>query len=95
MIKKLAEIVELAKSKSTIRKIAVAAAGNQEVLEALKNAVENGIVEPVLIGDAEVIRSISKTIDFDISNFEIIDTVDNVEASAKAVKLIKKGRPKS
>jgi phosphate butyryltransferase len=92
MIKKLSEVVEMAKSKSTIRKVAVAAAGNQEVLEALKNAVENGIIEPVLIGDEELIRSISKQIDFDISTFEIINTKDNVEASLKAVKLIKKGR---
>lgn len=92
MIKKLAEIVEMAKSKSTIRKVAVAAAGNPEVLEALKNAVENGIIEPILIGDEESIRSISKNIGFDISKFEIINTVDNVEASAKAVKYIKKGK---
>jgi phosphate butyryltransferase len=92
MFKKLSEIVEMAKSKSTIRKVAVAAAGNQEVLEALKNAVENGIIEPVLIGDEELIRSISEKIGFDISSFEVINTIDNVEASAKAVKLIKKGK---
>jgi phosphate butyryltransferase len=92
MFKKLSEVVEMAKSKSTIRKVAVAAAGNQEVLEALKNAVENGIIEPVLIGDEELIRSISEKIGFDISTFEVINTIDNAEASAKAVKLIKKGK---
>jgi len=92
MIKKLSEVVELAKGKSTIRKVAVAAAANQEVLEALKNAVGNGIIEPVLVGNEELIRSISKQIDFDISHFDVIDTPDNVEASLKAVKLIKKGK---
>jgi len=92
MIKKLSEVVELAKGKSTIRKVAVAAAANQEVLEALKNAVDNGIIEPVLVGNEELIRSISKQIDFNISQFDVINTPDNVEASLKAVKLIKKGK---
>lgn len=92
MVKKLSEVVEIAKSKSTIRRVAVAAAGNQEVLEALKGAVENGIIEPILIGDEALIRSISEKIKFDISAFEIIDAIDNTEASAKAVKFIKKGK---
>ena len=92
MIKKLSELETLAKSKATTRKIAVAAAGDQEVLEALKNAASQGIIEPVLIGDEKMIRLIAGEIGFDISKFEVIDIEDKYEASVKAVKLIKKGK---
>jgi phosphate butyryltransferase len=92
MIKKLIDLETLAKNKSTKRKIAVAAAGDLDVLEALKNAVGHGIVEPILVGIEQKIRSISNEIGFDISNFEVIDIEDKYEASVKAVKLIKKGK---
>lgn len=92
MIRKLADLETLAKSKSTTRKIAVAAAGDLDVLEALKNAASHGIVEPILVGIEEKIRSISDEIGFDISNYEIIDIEDKYEASVKAVKLIKMGK---
>lgn len=92
MIKKLTDLESLVKGKSTTRKIAVAAAGDLDVLEALKNAVGYGIVEPILVGIEEKIRTISDEIGFDISNFEIIDIEDKYEASARAVKLIKKGK---
>lgn len=92
MIRKLADLETLAKSKSTTRKIAVAAAGDLDVLEALKNAASHGIVEPILVGIEEKIRFISDEIGFDISNYEIIDIEDKYEASVKAVKLIKKGK---
>lgn len=92
MIKKLTDLETLAKSKATTRKIAVAAAGDLDVLEALKNAVGHGIVEPILVGIEEKIRKICDDIDFDISNFEIIDIEDKFEASTMAVKMIKEGR---
>ena len=49
MITKLSELVNIAKAKQK-RKIAVAAAGDTDVLEALKNAEKEGIVEPILVG---------------------------------------------
>ena len=90
MVKHLSEIVELAKSKTT-RKIAVAAAGDQHVLEAIQNARENGIIEPILVGDKRAIEAISKKIKFDLEGIQIIDIEDNKEASRKAVSLIKNG----
>ena len=92
MINKLTDLETLAKSKSTTRKIAVAAAGDRDVLEALKNAARHGIVEPILVGIEDKIRTISDEIGFDISNYEIIDIEDKYEASAMAVKLIKEGK---
>jgi len=92
MINNLTDLEKLAKSKATKRKIAVAAAADHDVLEALKNAVEKEIVEPILIGDEPVIHSICEKIGFDISGFKVINAPEKHDASAKAVKWIKKGK---
>lgn len=91
MITKLSEVVDMAKNKVK-RKIAVAAAGDVDVLEALKNAEANGIIEPVLVGDKPKIESITKEIDYDISKLEVIHIEDKFEASLEAAKLIRNGR---
>jgi len=83
MITKLNDLVEIAKNKAR-QKISVAAAGDQDVLEAIMNARELGIVEPVLVGDTERIREISGKINFDLSGIEILDYPDKYEASSVA-----------
>ena len=90
MIRKLSELVDIAKSKRK-RRIAVAAAGDYDVLEALKNASANGIIEPVLVGVQDRIEKICKDINFDISKFDIINIEDKYEASLQASKLIREG----
>ncbi len=90
MIRKISELVDMAKAKRK-RKIAVAAAGDYDVLEALKNAEEYNIVEPVLVGIKSKIEDISKEIGYDISNHEIIDIEDKFEASLHASQLIRDG----
>ena len=91
MIKHLSDLVVLAKDKRK-RKIAVAAAGDLHVLEALQNAYAEGIVEPVLFGDKAIIEKIAGEINFDISNIEVVDVPDPYKASLEAVKLISDGK---
>lgn len=91
MIQHLSDLVVLAKNKRK-QKIAVAAANDFHVLEAISNATSEGIVEPVFVGDKPDIISIAKEINFDISNFEIIDIHDPFEASLTAVKLVRDGK---
>ncbi len=90
MIKHLNELVEIAKQKKT-RKIAVAAAGDQDILEAIRNARKEGIIEPILVGEKLKIQEIAKKIKFDISGIRLIDEEDKYKASQKAVKLVKDG----
>ncbi len=90
MIQKLSELVDLAKAKKQ-RRIAVAAAGDYDVLEALKNAEEYNIIEPVLIGIKSKIEEISKEIGYDISKHEIVDIEDRYEASLYASQIIRDG----
>ena len=80
----------MAKSKRK-RKIAVAAAGDFDVLKALKNAEKENIVEPILVGIKAKIENIANEIDYDISKHEIIDIEDRYEASLYAARLIRDG----
>lgn len=91
MIENLSYLVELAKSKRK-RKIAVAAAGDHHVLEAIANATSVDIIEPILIGDETVIREIAKKINFDLQNIEVINVPDAFEASLEATKMVGKGK---
>ncbi len=91
MIKNLESLVDLAKSKEK-RKIAVAAAGDYHVLEAIQNAASKEIVEPILVGKEEDIRRIAKDINFNLDDIQVIDVADPFMASLEAVKLIGQGK---
>lgn len=91
MITKLSEVVAMAKAKRK-RRIAVAAAGDRDVLEALKNAESEGIVEPVLVGVKSKILEICQEINLDSDKYEIIDVEDRFEASLVASQLIRDGK---
>ncbi len=91
MIKTLNGLVDITKNNPT-RRIAVAAAGDIDVMEAIKNAKQEGIVEPILVGDEPKIRKIAKDINFNLDDIEVINNPDKYGASAEAVKVIKEGR---
>ncbi|MCG8410438.1 MAG: phosphate butyryltransferase [Bacteroidales bacterium] len=90
-LKSLNDLIELAKNKET-RRLAVAAAADKPVLEAVKNAHKEGIIIPVLVGNKEEIEKISAEINFDISGIEIYEENNPAKASVKAVSLIKEGK---
>ncbi|MEL7646586.1 MAG: phosphate butyryltransferase [Sedimentibacter sp.] len=89
-MKKFEDILTLAKSKG-LKKIAVAVAQDEEVLKAVKSAVNEKICVPVLVGDKEKIKKIAEEIGFDLNNLEIIHEEDGNEASRKAVELVSSG----
>ncbi len=90
MITKISQLVDMAKAKRK-RKIAVAMAGDYDVLEALKNAEEYDIIDPIFVGVQSKIETISKEIGYDISKHEIIHVEDRFEASLRATQLIRDG----
>lgn len=88
MIKNFAELVKIAKTKKT-RRIAVAAAADKPVLMALKQAMEDGIVIPVLVGNKEEILRMGSEINFNFDGLEIYDESNPKKAAQKAVELIR------
>ena len=90
-IKSLSTFIEIAKQKIT-RKLVVAAAADEPVLIAVKNAYQEGIIIPILVGEKTLIEKIAKKNEFDISKIEIFNEPDAVKASVKAVSFIKEGK---
>lgn len=68
--------------------IAVAAADDEPVLEAVKQAIEKGLANAVLVGNEENIRNIAEKIDFDLDKVRVIDAKDTIDAALEAVKLV-------
>lgn len=77
-------LMESAKHLHTV-KVAVAAAADKEVLEAVKLAQEGGYIKPILVGDREKITLLAAEIGLDLSNSEIIHESDLKRAADQAV----------
>ena len=84
-------LLEKVKSCST-KKLAVAVAQDDAVLEAVQAAKERDIADAILVGDKDKIREIAASINMDLSGFEIIDVKDTTEAAHTAVKLVHDGK---
>lgn len=91
MIKSFAEVLQKAKDQKT-KKVAVAVAQDKPVLEAIRDAKEQGIANAILVGEKSQIQAIAEEIGMDLSSFEIVDEKDNVKAALKAVELVSSGK---
>lgn len=78
-------------SEFEMKKVSVAVAQDSAVLEAVRAAKDRSIADAILVGDKEKIEAVAKEIQTDISDFEIIDVKDDIEASLAAVKLVHDG----
>lgn len=87
MIKELRDILDILKGEEKVI-LSVAAAEEKEVLQAVKDAVENQIIEPILVGDKDKIKLISEEINFDLTGIKILNS-NSIEESARiAVELV-------
>jgi phosphate butyryltransferase len=75
-----------------IMKLAVAAAQDDEVLKAVDAAFDMGLAEPILVGDKNKIEEIAKSLDIDVTKFEVIDKPDFESAARVAVSLVSSGK---
>jgi phosphate butyryltransferase len=87
------EVIHSAKTKPPIT-LSVAAANDIEVLQAVKEAVEHGIIEPILIGKINQIAEIAEKIHFDFMPFKIVAAETEAEAAYLAAKSAHKGYAK-
>ncbi len=90
MSKSFDDILAKLKTAST-KKLSVSVAQDEPVLEAVKAAKEKGIADAILVGDQAKIEEIAAKIGMDLSQYEIINEPDVVEAANKAVKLVHDG----
>ena len=70
------------------KKVAVAVAQDEPVLEAVKSAKEQGIADAILVGDETKIQEVADNIGLDLSDYEIIHEIDDKKAALMAVELV-------
>lgn len=72
--------------------LSVAVAQDKPVLEAVKAAKERGIADAILVGDEAKISEIAAELGMDLNDYTVINEVDTVAASLKAVQLVHEGK---
>ena len=89
-IKKLDDVLTVLKTREKKRLVA-AYANDDHTIEAVYNAIQEGIVEGTLLGDEATIKEVCTRHNFDVSKFRIVQEADENKAGAVAVSLINKG----
>jgi len=90
VFKNFAEMKEKAKSLGPVR-MSVAVAEDRDVLRAVKMAMDEGIIDPVLVGDEGPISSFIEETGLP-SDIPVINEADNSRAALKAVSLVSDGK---
>jgi len=91
-MKKLQELLEKSCSLKDKKKVAVVAAQEVSVLEAVSLANKKEICDAILIGDKCKIEQIAKEHSINISNMEIVDAKDFEDAAKKGVNFVLEGK---
>ncbi|GKU26195.1 phosphate butyryltransferase [Clostridium folliculivorans] len=76
----------------TKKKVSVAVAQDEPVLEAIKAAKERGIADAILVGDQAKIRELADKIGMDLKEYDLINEPDPKKAALYAVELVAKGK---
>jgi len=91
MYQSLEDIIAAAKSLPQRQRLAVAAAQDLDVLEAVRDAVDWGVVSAILVGDKEKIKSLSQEAGLDLEKCTVIPQSDPIIAARHAVALVADG----
>ena len=91
MIKDFEQLKGMLKAMPVKRRVAVVPAQDEHTLQAISRAHQDGMVEPVLIGDEPKIREILKEIGVNAEGMTIIHVEDPTEAIQKAADMARDG----
>jgi phosphate butyryltransferase len=91
MIRSLDQMVDRVLSLKKKYRIAVAWAQDSNTINAIHRSVKNGLVDAVMIGQADKIREVCTNNGIDHGLFSIVDSDNETNASEKAVKLVNTG----
>ncbi len=91
-IKNFDQLIDQVKGYPAMKRMVIAAAGEEHTLEAALHARKEGIARPILVGDKEKIKEILSKLNEEVPEEDIYDAADNVEAATKAVALVREGK---
>lgn len=86
------ELVARVKGYPAMKRMAVAAAGEQHTLEAVLHARSEGVAKPILVGDRAEILRILTVLGESVPDEDIYDAADARSAAETAVRLVREGR---
>lgn len=89
-MKHLSEIVEAAKARGR-KRLAVAYGQDSHTIAAVYDAYNEGLVEPTLFGDREVIEQVCKELNIDCGIFRIVDEKNDAKCVSLAVAAVVAG----
>jgi len=91
-MKTIAELHKKAEANKNSKVVSLAAAHDEQALEAVYIAKQKNLTEAILVGDKEEIEAIAKRRNFDLSAFEIIDHKNEKDCVKTAVQLVNSGK---
>jgi phosphate butyryltransferase len=94
-LRDMRSLIGLAKLIGQVRgpkRVAVAAAEDDHVLEAVQNARLEGMIQPILFGNEDKIRAVAEELGIDASKLEIHATSSHAESAEQAVKAVSEKR---
>ena len=87
------QLLKLAKIKGPV-KVVIVNAGKAVSIESAKQSVDEGLINPIFIGDKKVIEKLANDSKWDISNYEIIDEPIENNTAPIAAKMASEGKVK-
>lgn len=91
-LKSLKELLPYCQKNIPRKRMAVIKAEDDHTLNAVMQAADAGVIDPVLIGDGPVIRKLLAELGKEKALPEIIDLTDAGEAAKKAIAMVHEGR---
>ena len=86
-------LLKIARTKGPI-KVVIVNAGKAVTIESAKQSVDEGLIEPIFIGDKSIIEKLAEDINWDISKYEIINEPVENNTALIAAKLASEGKVK-
>ena len=87
------QLLKLAKEKGPV-KVVIVNAGRATSIESTKQAVDEGLINPIFVGDKKVIDKLAGDINWDISKYEIINEPVENNTALIGAKLASEGKVK-
>ena len=91
MFRSFNDLLDAARARGPVS-VAVAAAHDPDVIEALKRARELGLAEGILVGKGNDIRELARAGGLDLADTQIVNEPDPAAAVRQAIALVREGR---
>ncbi len=91
MFRSFDDLLNAARARGSLS-IAVAAAHDPDVVEAIQRARELGLADGILVGKESEIRTLARDAGFDLSGSQIVNEPDPAAAIRQAIALVREGR---